>query len=407
MTATFEKPFSLRYYYERSVLFCVFKQHGLENPLANHNITSACRITGDSPSAIAVIEIVGPDAKSWLDRNWKPNHGSGKLQLDTIRYGQIIAEAIVGESVIVCRTGPERYEVHCHGGKIASQMLLQSMQNQGIQIQSPQAWVAANEKDPFVAQATMALTQATTLRTAKILLDQQQGALSRALANIDTAIQKGDFTLAMQLADQIRTWDRLGQHLIVPFDILVCGPPNVGKSSLLNRILGYQRAIVHQQAGTTRDLLSEISSIDGWPVRLTDSAGIRATWDAIESIGVQRAVAASRSSDLQLILVDPIEGWTGQHQQLLDEKPTQSLIVITKSDLADCPMPDLSQAQKANGPSVQVSAVTGNGIPELLSEISKRLVPVLPESGQAITFTDSQRQALEDRYQRSGKYTSV
>ena len=375
--------------------------------LAEQNTTFACRITGETPSAIAVIEVVGPDAKRWLDRNWQCNQGDGRLRLNSIRYGHILADSRIGESVIVCRTGQERFEIHCHGGKLAAQEILKSMQDQGIAIQTADQWCLSNLQDLFAAQATSALTQATTLRTARILLDQQQGALGRALARIDSEIQLGELSNATAMADSIRRWNWLGTHLVEPFHLLLCGPPNVGKSSLLNRLLGYQRAIVHEQAGTTRDLLSEISSIDGWPVRLTDSAGIRDTVDPLEAIGVRRAVDAGSSADLQLILVDPIEGWTEEHQHLLDGKPNDSLVVFTKADLQECTNPALAYGSAIHRICCQVSAITGQGIPELLDEISRRLVPEVPPAGQAVLFTESQRQALEVRYQRIGKYKSV
>ena len=225
-------------------------------------------------------------------------------------------------------------------------------------------------------------------------MDQKRGALRDAFNQIDRALERADLPEARRLAEELESWNEVGKHLTAPFDVLLCGPPNGGKSSWLNRILGYRRAIVHDQAGTTRDLLVEETSIEGWPVRIQDSAGIRTSGDPTEQLGVQRAIQASSSADLQLILVDPVEGWTGAHQGLLDCKPQKSMLVLTKADLR-LPRPNSLPAC----PSLSVSAQTGEGIEELLNAIARSLVPVEPSENQAVLFTERQRLALDRRFQ--------
>jgi len=341
--------------------------------------STACKITGDTPSAIAVIELIGPQAAEWLARHWTPAHRSDTIRINAIRYGilrlqtqaqelpknklpanKLPGNAPVGESVVVCRTAEDRYELHCHGGHAASQAILNCLLDEGIQIQSAIESLSESQTDPIDTEATLELLKAKTLRT----------------------------------AEELESWNEVGKHLTAPFDVLLCGPPNVGKSSLLNRILGYQRAIVHDLAGTTRDLLVEETSIEGWPVRIQDSAGIRTTADPTEQLGVQRAIQASSSADLQLILVDPSEGWTKAHQDLLDCKPHKSMLVLTKADLR-LPRPNSLPAC----PSLSVSAQTGEGIEELLNAIARGLVPVEPSENQAVLFTERQRLALDRRSQ--------
>jgi tRNA modification GTPase len=366
--------------------------------LVNQITTTACRITGETPSAISVIELSGPASSAWIDRHWTSAKSLSGLTMDAIRYGEFHCDQAVGESIIVCRTSENRYELHCHGGKLAAQSILNMMAAEGIVIETYENWCERNCDDPLIAQATMGLVKAKTIRTSRILLDQQKGASVRALKQIDAAILQGEMQLARRLADEIRIWNDLGLHLIEPFEILLCGPPNVGKSSLLNRLLGYQRAIVHEQAGTTRDMLAEETSIDGWPVRIQDSAGIRTAGDVIEKEGVRRAIHASRTADLQLILVDPAEGWTTEHQHLLDLNPSRSLIVETKSDVRLENKTCSNPRAEANIRPIRVSSVSGEGIPELLQAISKRLVPTIPPAGQAVLFTTRQQQSLEDRF---------
>lgn len=357
----------------------------------------ACRVTGDTPSAISVIELSGCGAIDWIERNWSPANGQKELRIDSIRYGNLCIDSDIGESIIVCRTAQDRFELHCHGGKLATQTILSRMEKSGITIATQEAWCKGNQDDLWISQATLALVDAKTLRTTRILLDQQKGASVRALKQIDSAIRHGDMPLAQQLADDLRAWNELGLHLTQPYEILLCGPPNVGKSSLLNRLLGYQRAIVHEQAGTTRDLLAEESSIDGWPVRIKDSAGLRTAIDAIEQAGVERAILASRMADLQLILVDPLQGWTTEHQQLLDLNPKKSLILETKSDLPKQKNIGYIELFDTQFQPHRVSSISGQGIQELLDVISKRLVPKVPQAGQAVLINPMQQQVLEDR----------
>ena len=379
--------------------------------------STACKITGDTPSAIAVIELIGPQAAEWLARHWTPAHRSDTIRIDAIRYGilrlqtqaqelpknklpanKLPGNAPVGESVVVCRTAEDRYELHCHGGHAASQAILNCLLDEGIQIQSAIESFAQTQSDPIDTEATLELLKAKTLRTARILMDQKRGALRDAFNQIDRALERADLPEARRLAEELKSWNSVGKHLTAPFDVLLCGPPNVGKSSLLNRILGYRRAIVHDQAGTTRDLLVEETSIEGWPVRIQDSAGIRTSGDLTEQLGVQRAIEASSSADLQLILVDPAEGWTGAHQGLFDSKPHNSMLVLTKADL-QLPSPNSLPAC----PSLSVSAQTGEGIDDLLKAIAKGLVPVEPSENQAVLFTERLRLELDRRFQSQAR----
>ena len=369
--------------------------------------STACKITGDTPSAIAVIELKGPQAAEWLARHWTPAHRSDTIRIDAIRYGilrlqtqagELPGNAPVGESVVVCRTAEDRYELHCHGGHAASQAILNCLLDEGIQIQSAIESCAQTQSDPIDTEATLELLKAKTLRTARILMDQKRGALRDAFNQIDRALERADLPEARRLAEELKSWNSVGKHLTAPFDVLLCGPPNVGKSSLLNRILGYRRAIVHDQAGTTRDLLVEETSIEGWPVRIQDSAGIRTSGDPTEQLGVQRAIQASSSADLQLILVDPSEGWTKAHQDLLDCKPQKSMMVLTKADLR-LPRPNSLPAC----PSLSVSAQTGEGIDDLLKAIAKGLVPVEPSENQAVLFTERLRLELDRRFQSQAR----
>jgi tRNA modification GTPase len=236
------------------------------------------------------------------------------------------------------------------------------------------------------------LLQAKTPRTAAILLDQWRGALADELRQIESHRSGGRMEEAHRAAQVLLERSRVGLHLIHPWTVVLCGPPNVGKSSLLNRILGYSRAIVHADAGTTRDLLAEETSIDGWPVMLIDSAGVRASADDIESQGIAKANRAIQSGDRLLLLVDPAQGWTNEHASIWSTHQDRCLVVLTKRDLA-------GEHAVSMPPSIaprSVSALSGDGIDTLLNELSRSLVPNPPGSGVAVPFRSRHLQQLEE-----------
>jgi tRNA modification GTPase len=376
----------------------------------------ATKLTGDLPAAIAVIEIQGPLVDPWLSENWTPANGSQQLSLNTIRYGNLASSPIANsqqasESVVVCKTASQRAEIHCHGGSLAASCILDSLKQKGFIVQSTSQWLSKHITDETRAQATHALLQAKTLKTTRILLDQFNGALSNAFQRIDSLIEQCKWSEAKRELQALQRWESLGSHLTSPFTVLLCGPPNVGKSSLLNRLLGYQRAIVHEQAGTTRDLLAEESSIGGWPVRLLDSAGVRQTQDGIEQAGIERAIEASREADLILLLVDPAQGWTHEHERLaasLQTNISKCKIVQTKCDTLSekTQTPSIRSAESIESSikhtvsdelardTINVSAKTGEGIEELMNRIQTWLVPDEPGAGQGVPFHPSHSERI-------------
>lgn len=391
----------------------------------------ATKLTGDLPTAIAVIEIHGPKIEPWLATHWSPASGTHQLQLNTIRYGSlttlphttrtatthVAAQNAIGESVVICKTNSNSVELHCHGGQLAAAMILTSLEAFGFEILSHSQWIKLQNSNPISAQATQAIQHAKTLKATRILLEQQSGALQRAFDEIESLIHHQQIAKANQAIQALEGWSNLGTHLVSPFTVILCGPPNVGKSSLLNRLLGYQRAIVHAQAGTTRDLLAEETSIGGWPVRLLDSAGIRDTEDAIEQAGVDRAKHAFAQSDLVLLLVDSSQGWTEDHsviynriiqsKELLTTSPirSQCKLLYTKSDLL--PVENTSRYQRGFTPPIdkpkdvaRVSSQTGEGVDELLHKIQLWLVPEEPIAGQGIPFHSDHIAQLENYRQR-------
>jgi len=166
--------------------------------------------------------------------------------------------------------------LHCHGGLAAVAAIEEALAAAGCSPLAWPQWALRQSDDPVAAAATVALAEACTQRTAAILLDQYHGALRRAIAEIQAAFDAGDADRARGQIEVLLSRQRLGQHLTRPWSVVLAGPSNVGKSSLMNALVGHRRAIVHATPGTTRDAVTARTAIDGWPVELCDTAGLRA-----------------------------------------------------------------------------------------------------------------------------------
>jgi tRNA modification GTPase len=170
----------------------------------------------------------------------------------------------------------------------------------------------------------------------------------------------------------------LGWHLTQPWRVAVAGAPNVGKSSLVNALAGYQRAVVTPIVGTTRDLVTTAIALEGWPVELTDSAGLRGTGESLEAEGVRRAERAASDADLCVWVLD------GSTRDPLWPHPNLArvLLVVNKADL-----PAAWDPTGAAGATV-VSATTRAGLDVLCRRIAERLVPSPPAAGAAVPFSE-------------------
>jgi tRNA modification GTPase len=216
-------------------------------------------------------------------------------------------------------------------------------------------------------EAASHLSRALTLKTAGILLVQQQGALEAALRTIRELTDTGQVEAAHAKLWHLHATGRAGMRLTQPFRVAIFGPPNVGKSSLINRIAGYERAIVSAVAGTTRELTTTLTAIDGWPVELYDSPGIRASDDFLEGEGLKRALAALDENYFDLIL------WAVDCTHPTDVpaalEARVSLMVVNKCDLSITKLPISTRC-----PSIDVSALTGEGLSLLFDGMLRQLI---------------------------------
>jgi tRNA modification GTPase len=338
----------------------------------------AC-LTPPGQAALATLGLHGPRAWEAVRQVFRLRSGSelpvtpnaGRFWLG--RLGDEVTDEVV---VAVTRTEPvPSLEVHGHGGREVVRFLLDQFREQGLQICSWEDYLRKTSEDALSAEAAIALTQqAATVRTASILLDQQQGALGRAFDQILAALDRSDSAGAEEGLARLARYTAVGQRLTRPWRVAVAGAPNVGKSSLVNTLAGYQRSVVSATPGTTRDVVTARIALDGWLIELADTAGLRTETGSLEKLGILRAKAAAASADLVLWVLDASAPavWP-------DEDIERILYVLNKIDLPP--------AWEGGENAVRVSARTGEGLVELCTALVARLVPHSPPPGAAVPFT--------------------
>jgi tRNA modification GTPase len=338
---------------------------------------------------VASLLIEGPGAAAavgsrFLSKSGKPLEKVGQ---DRLVFGRIEIGCGDGEEVVVRLRSDDWAEVHCHGGHAAVGAIERLMVERGCTPVDWRDWVGKHERNPIAAAARIALADARTERTATILLDQYNGALRRAFSEIEQALRQGDTPSASRQIDVLLSRASVGRHLIQPWRVVLAGPPNVGKSSLINALVGYRRAIVHFAPGTTRDVVTATAAVEGWPVELSDTAGLRQSDHAVERGGIQLAHERLTVADLVLLVFDRSQPWSETNRALVESR-TDALVIHNKCDLP--PSPGLSRPD-----GLLTSALTGEGVQTLVSAIAQRLVPSPPPSGAAVPFTDEQIETLQ------------
>ena len=303
-------------------------------------------------------------------------------------------------------------EISSHGSPVILRHVVELSITAGARVAEPGEFTMRaflnGRIDLTQAEAVRDLIESQTLFQAKVAAQQLEGALSNRLQPIkqklielialleagidfaedDVAVPKDAFILERMAAvrtpleDLIASFD-YGKIVHEGLTLAIVGRPNVGKSSLFNRLVERERAIVTATPGTTRDLVSETVAIEGIPVKLVDTAGIREALDEAESIGIRKSMEALADADLVLVVIDASQPETGQDEALIAQATRRAIVVENKCDLAtnreghgfsraasgDHEKPALA----AEAGRLRTSAVTGQGIPELRTEILRQV----------------------------------
>ena len=349
-------------------------------------MTWASCLTPPGRSALATLALQGPDAWKFARLLFRPR--SGQPLPETPPTGQfwlgVFGQDLADEGILATHGG-ERVEFHTHGSPEVIRLLLEQLQTAGARICSWTEFLGITASSSTQALAARCLSLATTARTASILLDQWHCAYASARNAAQVAEDRGDLPHAITRLKELLHWSTLGRHLTSPWRVVIAGAPNVGKSSLVNAIAGYQRCVVSPLPGTTRDVVATQLSIEGWPVELIDTAGLRDESEALEGQGMERARQAMGSADLVLWVLDgsaspvwPEDGETVAHR-----------IIVNKIDLP--------RAWDTNESRVDalVSSQTDAGLADLCTNLARWLVPEIPSPATPIPFTSELVEEVE------------
>lgn len=334
--------------------------------------TIAALVTAAGESSVGIIRISGPKATEIANQIYKGKTDFQTAESHTVHYGYVYdakQAKKIDEAIFLLMHGPRSFtgedvvEVQCHGGMVILKQVLQLILSCGARLAeqgefSKRAFLNGR-LDLAQAESIMDLVQAKTERGVDLALSQLQGSLSgmiKALradllelvafiqADIDypdddierlTAMeyQERVIQLQNQIASVLQNAQK-GKMIRDGLRVVIAGKPNVGKSSLLNALLGRERAIVTDIPGTTRDVIEEYINLDGIPLKIVDTAGIRETDNVVEQIGVDKAQQFVKNADLVLYVVDAVQGLTAEDIQMLKEIQNQHVIyLMNKSDV--------------------------------------------------------------------------
>lgn len=380
--------------------------------------TIAAISTPPGEGAIAIIRISGPQAIEIAGRMFRGRQPVEKLSPRTLHFGVFHENGTrLDEGLLALFPAPGSYtgepmaEIHCHGGVLVSAHVLETILAAGLRAAEPGEFTRRaflnSKMDLTQAEAVMDVIRASTPRALHAAEEQLEGRLGREIQKIQAAIigivahleayidfpEEGiephvgegllaDINKAGESISHLLATAGEGRILREGVRLVLCGAPNAGKSSLLNRLLGFERAIVSPTPGTTRDTIEEFASLRGIPFRITDTAGLRETQDTVEREGVERARKAIEHADVILHVIDVT---------------TTETPAISADEIVVFNKIDLHTGFSAPTGSHPISSLTGTGIDTLVDAIVAKARGDRPTEAPMLAAINARHQACLKR----------
>ena len=393
--------------------------------------TIAAISTPAGRGGIGVVRLSGPASLEIASRIFHPESHSPIDTPNRTQLGRIIDAATgehVDQAILTYFKAPRSYtgedvvELSCHGSPVILARVLEMVMSGGARIAEPGEFTFRaffNKRiDLAQAQAVRDCINAQTEYQARVATKQMEGSLSKRLtplkdtlveiiAHLETSVEFVEEDITPEAGAALAAKDErlieslneiarsfaFGRYVKEGFDLAIVGRPNVGKSSVFNRLVGSDRAIVTALPGTTRDALYETASVRGVPVRLIDTAGIRETSDVVETIGISRSRTAIADADISLLVLDASEPLTDDDIKLLNDVPDERrIIAFNKTDLLGSLKPGFLEPGEQTEV-ISISALTGGGFDELTGRIFLRLAGDAAAERDDIMITDARQHA--------------
>ncbi|MGM9535818.1 MAG: tRNA uridine-5-carboxymethylaminomethyl(34) synthesis GTPase MnmE [Intestinibacter sp.] len=400
--------------------------------------TIAAIATAPGEGGIGIIRISGSNSLQVAEEIFKSVSGKkiSEYNLRSLIYGDIFdGEKRIDEVLVAYMKGPHSYtgedvvEINCHGGFISVKKILELILTKDVRLAEAGEFTKRaflnGRIDLSQAEAVIDVIKSKTDKAQEVAQSQLEGSLAKkirelrnkvteVLAQLEVSIDFSDEDVedvtykeieekSLELRDEIKKlYDSAesGKILRDGLKTVIIGKPNVGKSSLLNSILGENRAIVTEIPGTTRDVIEEFVNIKGIPLKIVDTAGIRETEDIVEKIGVQKSKESIESADLVIIVLDSSKQLTDEDLEILQSAQSKKTIVLlNKIDLDQ--VIDESEIEKFVGKEniIKISALKNEGIEQIHDKIESMVFTGDVKSSSSLVITNSRhKDALYKAY---------